>query len=72
MKAIDYHIELVPRIKPPSQAPYRMSPMEELIDSGFIYPSKALYGAPVLFQKKADESLTRAFACVWTTEHLTR
>jgi hypothetical protein len=26
--------------------------LEELIDSGFIRPSKALYGAPVLFKKK--------------------
>ena len=31
--------------------------LEELIDSGFVRPSQALYGAPVLFQKKADESL---------------
>jgi hypothetical protein len=65
---IGHQIELVPRTKPPSQAPYRMSPMElvelrkqleELIDSGFVRPSKAPYGAPVLFQKKADGSLLR-------------
>jgi len=31
--------------------------LEELIDSGFVRPSQAPYGAPVLFQKKADESL---------------
>jgi hypothetical protein len=31
--------------------------LEELINTGFIYPFKAPYGAPVLFQKKADESL---------------
>jgi hypothetical protein len=57
-RAIDHRIELVPGTKPPSQAPYRMSPMElaelrkqleELIDSGFVRPSKAPYGAPVLF-----------------------
>ena len=42
-------------------APYKMSPMElaeirkqltELLDAGYIQPSKALYDAPVLFQKK--------------------
>ena len=46
--------------------PYRMAPPEleelrrqlkELLDSGFIQPSKAPYGAPVLFQKKHDGSL---------------
>jgi len=65
-RAIDHRIELVLGTKPPSQAPYRMSPMElaelskqleELIDEGFVCPSKAPYGAPVLFQKKADGSL---------------
>jgi hypothetical protein len=65
-RAIDHRIELVLGAKPPSQAPYRMSPrelaelrkqLEELINSGFVRPSKAPYGAPVLFQKKADGSL---------------
>jgi hypothetical protein len=65
-RAIDHQIELVPGTKPPSQALYRMSPMElaelrkqleELIDSEFIRPSKAPYGALVLFQKKVDGSL---------------
>ena len=46
--------------------PYRMAPPEleelrrqlkELLDSGFIQPSKAPYGAPVLFQKKHDGPL---------------
>ena len=46
--------------------PYRMAPPEleelrrqlkELLDAGFIQPSKAPYGAPVLFQKKHDGSL---------------
>jgi hypothetical protein len=31
--------------------------LTELIDAGFVRPSKAPYGAPVLFQKKADGSL---------------
>jgi len=63
---VDHRIELVPGATPPSQPPYRMSPrdlgelrrqLEELIDAGFVRPSKAPYGAPVLFQKKADGSL---------------
>ena len=49
-RAIDHRIELVPGTKPPSQAPYRMLPielanlrkqLEELIDSRFVRPSKA-------------------------------
>ena len=61
--AVDHKIELVPGSKPPSKAPYRMSPMElvemrkqltELLDAGYIQPSKAPYGALVLFQKKQD------------------
>ncbi|RVW59633.1 Transposon Ty3-G Gag-Pol polyprotein [Vitis vinifera] len=31
--------------------------LKELLDAGFIQPSKAPYGAPVLFQKKHDGSL---------------
>jgi len=31
--------------------------LKELIDTRFIHSSKAPYGAPILFQKKADESL---------------
>ncbi|KAJ7957087.1 Retrotransposon protein, putative, Ty3-gypsy subclass, partial [Quillaja saponaria] len=65
-RGIDHEIELVPGIKPPAKAPYRMAPPElaelrkqlnELLESGFIRPSKALFGAPVLFQKKQDGSL---------------
>nr|XP_048321702.1 uncharacterized protein LOC125419544 [Ziziphus jujuba var. spinosa] len=46
--------------------PYRMSPPEleelrrqlkEFLDAGYIQPSKASYGAPILFQKKYDGSL---------------
>ena len=54
------------RAKPLAQVPYRMASMEllelrkqlkELLDGGMIQPSRAPYGAPVLFQKKHDESL---------------
>ena len=31
--------------------------LKELLDAGFIGPSKSPYGAPVLFQKKHDGSL---------------
>lgn len=60
---MDHRIELEPGAKPPAMAPYRMAPPEleelrrqlrELLDAE---PSKAPYGAPVLFQKKHDGSL---------------
>ena len=65
-RPIDHRIELIPRSKPPALAPYRMSPTEllelrkqlkELLDAGLIQPSRAPYGAPVLFQKNQDGSL---------------
>ncbi|KAE8726163.1 Detected protein of unknown function [Hibiscus syriacus] len=65
-REVDHKIELEPGAKPPALAPYRMAPpkleelrrqLKELVDMGMIRPSKAQYGAPVLFQKKHDESL---------------
>lgn len=65
-RVVDHVIELEPGARPPAKAPYRMGPSElaelrkqldVLLDAGFIKPSKAPYGAPVLFQKKADGSL---------------
>lgn len=65
-RATDHKIELVPGSKPPAKAPYRMCPLElaelrkqltELLEAGLVQPSKAPYGAPVLFQKKQDGSL---------------
>ncbi|KAL9256840.1 Retrovirus-related Pol polyprotein from transposon 17.6-like protein [Drosera capensis] len=65
-KEVDHKIELEPDARPPARAPYRMAPTEleelrkqlkDLLDAGFIRPSKAPYGAPVLFQKKKDGSL---------------
>ena len=62
----DHKIELEPRAKPPAMGPYRMAPPEleelrrqlkELLDVGFIQPSKASYGTSVLFQKNHDGSL---------------
>ncbi|KAE8696991.1 cytochrome P450 78A7-like [Hibiscus syriacus] len=65
-KEVDHKIELVPNAEPPARAPYRMAPPEleemrrqlkDLLDAGYIRPSKSPYGAPVLFQKKHDGSL---------------
>nr|CAD1829975.1 unnamed protein product [Ananas comosus var. bracteatus] len=65
-REVDHAIELEPGAKSPAKAPYRMAPPEleelqkqlkELLDAGFIRPSKAPYGAPVLFQRKSDGSL---------------
>ncbi|XP_042950418.1 uncharacterized protein LOC122282551 [Carya illinoinensis] len=65
-REMDHQIELEPSAKPPAKAPYCMShpeleelrrQLKELLDAGFIQPSKAPYGAPVLFQKKHDGSL---------------
>ena len=62
----DHKIELEPGAKPPAMGPYRMAlpkleelrrQLKELLDAGFIQPSKAPYGASVLFQKKHDGSL---------------
>ncbi|RVW92708.1 Retrovirus-related Pol polyprotein from transposon 297 [Vitis vinifera] len=73
----DHKIELESGAKPPAMGPYRMAPLEleelrrqlkELLDVGFIQPSKAPYGASVLFQKKHDGS----YGCVSTTWHSTR
>ena len=58
---INHKIELLPGMVAPAQAPYRMALKEmaelrkqlnELLDVGLTQPSKAPYGAPVLFQKK--------------------
>jgi hypothetical protein len=63
---IDHRIELEQSSLPTSRGVYRMSPAEldelkvqlkELIDSGFIQPSKSPYGAPVLFVKKKDGTM---------------
>ncbi|KAL6329497.1 hypothetical protein AAG906_021505 [Vitis piasezkii] len=62
----DHKIELEPGAKSPVMGPYRMAPPEleelrrqlkELLDAGFIQPSKAPYCTSVLFQKKHDGSL---------------
>ena len=65
-RAVDHRIELEPGFPPPNRPPYRVSPKEqdtlktqiqELVDLGFIQPSKSPYGAPVLFVPKKDGGL---------------
>ena len=57
-REVDHKIKLEVRAKPSAHAPYRMAEPElELLEAGHIHPSKAPYGALVLFQKKKDGSL---------------
>jgi hypothetical protein len=65
-RRVDHAIEVIPRVEPPAKAPYRMSheelkklkvQLEELLEKGYIKPSKSPYGAPVLFVHKKDGTL---------------
>ena len=65
-REVDHAIELEQGTKPTTLAPYRMAPPEleelrkqlkDLLNAGYIRPSKAPFGAPVLFQKKKDGRL---------------
>ncbi len=65
-KRVDHVIEIMPRVTPPTKAPYRMSheelkelkvQLEELLAKGYIKPSKSPYGAPVLFYHEKDRTL---------------
>jgi hypothetical protein len=56
----------MPRVAPPTRAPYRMSheelkelkvQLKELLAKGYIELSKSPYGAPVLFVHKKDGTL---------------
>ncbi|GBG88254.1 hypothetical protein CBR_g46820 [Chara braunii] len=63
---VEHFIQLVPDYRVHHQAPYRFSipeatelkrQLEELLRLGFIKPSNSPWGAPVLFARKADETL---------------
>ena len=65
-RELDFFIEFVPGIAPISIPPYRMAAAElkelkvqpqDLLEKGFIRPSVSLWGAPVLFVKKNDETM---------------
>ncbi|GJT36548.1 putative reverse transcriptase domain-containing protein [Tanacetum coccineum] len=60
-RQVEFQIDLVPGAAPVERALYRLAPTElqefstqlqELSDKGFIRPSSATWGAPVLFVKK--------------------
>ena len=63
---VEFTIELQPGTAPISRRPYRMPPnelaelnkqLQELLDKGYICPSKSPWGCSALFVKKKDESL---------------
>nr|GFC69556.1 putative reverse transcriptase domain-containing protein [Tanacetum cinerariifolium] len=67
VREVQFSIELISGAEPISKAPYRMAPIElkelkdqlqELLERGFIHPSVSPWGAPVLFVKKKDGSMT--------------
>ncbi|GBG77888.1 hypothetical protein CBR_g25820 [Chara braunii] len=66
MRDVEHSIQLVPDYRVHHQAPYRLSipeatelkrQLEKLLRLGFIKPSNSLWGAPVLFARKADGTL---------------
>jgi hypothetical protein len=65
-REVDHAIELEPGAKPPFMPIYHLSPREleevktqltNLIESGFIQPSKSPFGAPIIFVPKANGKL---------------
>ncbi|GBG65018.1 hypothetical protein CBR_g49087 [Chara braunii] len=65
-RGVEHSIQLVPDYRVHHQAPYRLSipeatelkrHLEELLRLGFIKPSNSPWDAPVLFARKADETL---------------
>ncbi|KAL8091518.1 hypothetical protein AgCh_033950 [Apium graveolens] len=69
-RKIEFTIDLTLGTEPVSKAPYRMELVEmkeltaqfqELLDKGVIRPSVSPWGAPVLFVKKKDGSMSRIY-----------
>nr|GFC39713.1 putative reverse transcriptase domain-containing protein [Tanacetum cinerariifolium] len=67
VREVEFNIELIPGAEPISKAPYRMAPIElkelkdqlqELLERSFIRLSVSPWGAPVLFVRKKDGSMT--------------
>ena len=65
-REVDHKIELEPGSQPTARPTYRMSyteldelklQVQELLEAGFIQPSKSPFGAPVLFVKKKDGTM---------------
>ncbi|GBG58650.1 hypothetical protein CBR_g51 [Chara braunii] len=66
MRDVEHSIQFVLDYRAQHQAPYRLSipdatelkrRLEELLRLGFIKPSNSLWGAPVFFARKTDETL---------------
>nr|GEW93346.1 putative reverse transcriptase domain-containing protein [Tanacetum cinerariifolium] len=64
-RQVEFRIDLIPGATHVARAPYRLAPsklkelseqLKELSEKGFIRPSSAPWGAPVLFVKKKDGS----------------
>ena len=77
-KEEDHKIDLDLGTKPLVMGPYRMTSLEleklrrqlkEFVDAQFIQPSKASYGAPVLFIKK---NMMGPYRCASTIKHSIR
>lgn len=65
-RGLDHKIELVLGAKPPAKVASRMTQPElvelytqlkEILDYGIIRLAKSSYGAPILFQKRLDDTL---------------
>ena len=65
-REIAFKIDVTPEVAPISKMQYRMAPaklkdlklqLQNLLERGFIKKSDSLWGAPILFVKKKDESL---------------
>ena len=63
LRGIEYAIDLIPRTLSIAKAPYRLNfqelqelkhQLEDLLEKGFIRPSKSSFGALVLFVTKKD------------------
>lgn len=72
-REIDHIIKLEKGVRPPATVSYCMAlsefeelqkQLKELLDAEFIWPSKALFEAPVLLQKKQDGSTLHRLSSV--------
>ena len=72
LRQVNHDIVVEPGRIPPARPPFRFSQPEldelysqlnEMLERGFIRPSKSPYGAPVFFVRKADGSL--GMVCDW-------
>nr|GEU44594.1 hypothetical protein [Tanacetum cinerariifolium] len=77
---VEFRIDLIPGATPVAKSPYRLAPskmqelseqLQELQDNGFIRPSHSLWGAPVLFVKKKDDSLRMKYISLVTWSIIT-